>query len=95
MGPTIADGLQIAVPGALNFAVWAPRVRDLVAVEDAEVEAALRTLAFRGKLLAEPSGVVALAAALSGRLDLEGRRVGVLISGGNAEPAWLARVLAG
>lgn len=95
VGTTIADGLQVALPGALNFATWAPRVRDVVSVEDAEVVAALRTLALRGKLLAEPSGVVALAAALSGRLDLEGRRVGVLISGGNADPALLARVLAG
>jgi len=95
VGPTIADGLQVAVPGVLNFATWAPRVRDVVTVEEAEIEAALRTLALRGKLLAEPSGVVALAAVLSGRLDLDGRRVGVLVSGGNADPALLARVLAG
>ncbi len=92
--PTIADGLQVAVPGALNFATWMPRVRDVVTVEDAEVEAALRTLVLHGKLLAEPSGAVALAAVLSGRLGLDGRRVGVLVSGGNADPALLARVLA-
>ena len=93
VGATVADGLQVAVPGAVNFATYAPRVRSIATVSDEEILAAMRLLAVRAKLVAEPSGAVALAAVLSGRLDLEGARIGVLVSGGNVEPALLARVL--
>ena len=63
-------------------------------VTDEEVRAAMR-FAFRElKLVAEPGGAVALAAALAGKLPLDGRVTGLIISGGNADPETFARVLA-
>jgi threonine dehydratase len=95
VGATLADGLQVATPGAVNFALYAGRVTDIVTVGDEEVLGAMRVLAARAKQVVEPSGAVALAAVLSGRLPLEGRRVGVMVSGGNVDPAVLARAVTG
>ena len=63
-------------------------------VSDDEVKQAMRFMLLRLKLLVEPTGAVPVALLLSGRLDLRGQRVGVIISGGNADPALLADVLA-
>ncbi len=93
VGATLADGLQVAVPGAVNFDIYAPRVADIVTVSDEEMLATMRLLAMRAKQVVEPSGAVGLAAVLSGRLPLPGPRVGVLVSGGNVDPAVLARAL--
>jgi len=95
VGATLADGLQVDTPGAVNFALYAGRVRDIVTVGDEEILDAMRVLAVRAKQVVEPSGAVGLAAVLSGRLPLEGRRVGVMVSGGNVDPAVLARALTG
>ena len=95
VGATIADGLQVAVPGAVNFEIYAGRVAGIATVSDEEVLAAMRLLAVRAKQVVEPSGAVGLAAVLSGRLPLPGPRVGVLVSGGNVDPALLARALTG
>jgi threonine dehydratase len=81
--PTIADGLQIASPGELTFAVVRALVEDVVGVEDEQLLAAMRVLFERQKLVIEPSGASALAAVLSGRVDARGKRVGVILSGGN------------
>ena len=80
---TIADGLQIASPGELTFAVIQALVKDVVGVEDAEMLTAMRWLFERQKLVVEPSGSAALAAVLSGRIDVHGLRVGIILSGGN------------
>ena len=80
---TIADGQQLPVPGALTFPVVQERADGVVTVSDAEIVAAMRVLFERVKTVAEPSGASALAALLAGRVDAEGARVGVTISGGN------------
>ena len=63
-------------------------------VSDAEIEAAMRFLLFRCKLLVEPTGAVAAAAVLAGKMPLgTGLRVGVVLSGGNVDPEVLARII--
>jgi threo-3-hydroxy-L-aspartate ammonia-lyase len=93
VGATIADGQQLATPGALNFAIAAPLLKDVVTVTDDEVLATMRFLFERLKLVVEPSGATALAALMSGKLRLPGQRVGVTISGGNIDTGRFARLL--
>lgn len=80
---TIADGQQGDRLGELTLAVMRERVDEVVAVTDDEVRAAMRVLFDRLKQVVEPSGASALAAVLSGAVDVEGKRVGVTLSGGN------------
>jgi threonine dehydratase len=68
-------------------------VADVVLVSEDEVKAAMRFLLLRLKLVVEPTGAVAAAAALSGKLRRFGQRAGIILSGGNVEPGVLARVL--
>jgi threo-3-hydroxy-L-aspartate ammonia-lyase len=83
VGRTIADGQQAATPGELTWPIIKALVADAVTVSDAEIVAAMRFLFERMKLVVEPSGACAFAALLAGRLDAQGRRVGVVLSGGN------------
>lgn len=91
---TIADGMRTQQPGALTFPIVQSLGHSVMTVSDQEVKEAMRFLLLRMKLLVEPTGAVPLALLLSGRLD-HGRnqRVGVILSGGNADPALLAEVL--
>jgi threonine dehydratase len=65
-----------------------------VTVTDDEIRDAMRFAFERLKLVIEPSGAAALAALLTGRVDVRGKRVGVTISGGNVDPATFARLIA-
>jgi threonine dehydratase len=80
---TIADGQQTEAPGRLTWATARPLVRGIATVSDDQIRDAMRFLFERVKLVTEPSGASALAALLSGVIDGRGRRVGVIISGGN------------
>jgi threonine dehydratase len=80
---TIADGLQVAVPGELTWEVNARLVDEFVAVSDAEIVRAMAFLFERMKIVVEPSGAVGVAALLEGRVDVSGKRVGVILSGSN------------
>jgi threonine dehydratase len=80
---TIADGQQLPTPGALTFPIVQRLVEDVVTATDDEIVATMRLLFERCKTVAEPSGACALAALLHGRVDARGKRVGVVISGGN------------
>jgi threonine dehydratase len=92
--PTIADGIRNATPGALTFPILRRHLAGILLVSDAEILAAMRLLLFRAKLLVEPTGAVAAAAVLSGKLPLpRGARVGVILSGGNVDPGVLARAV--
>jgi threonine dehydratase len=82
---TIADGLQATSPGEITFAIIRDLVDDVVTVSDDEIAVAMRACLDHLGLVVEPSGATALAGALSGRLDLKGRRVGVVVSGGNVD----------
>jgi len=81
---TIADGQQTTAPGALTFPVIQERVDEVVLVSDDDLLDAMHLCFDRMKLVTEPSGVGGIAALLAGRVpDVAGRRVGVILSGGN------------
>jgi threo-3-hydroxy-L-aspartate ammonia-lyase len=90
---TIADGLQATQPGELTFEVNRQRVDEIVTVADEEIVAAMVFLYDRMKLVAEPSGAVGVAALLAGKLDVSGRSVGVVLSGGNVGATRFAELL--
>jgi threonine dehydratase len=63
-------------------------------VTDAEIAEAVRFMLIRMKLLVEPSGAAGVAALMAGKVsDLRGKKVGVVLSGGNVDPIVLARML--
>jgi threonine dehydratase len=92
-GETLCDSLLSMRPGEITFAVNQPRLAGAVVVTRAEVFAAMRFAFDHLKIVAEPGGAVALAALLAGKIDARGRVVGVVISGGNVDPAVFAEAL--
>jgi threonine dehydratase len=91
---TIADGMQTQSPGELTFPIVQALCAGVVTVSDEELRDAMRFAFERLKLVIEPSGVAGLAAALTGRVDVRGKRVGVTLSGGNVDAATFARLIA-
>ena len=83
---TIADGLQATSPGELTFPIIHDLVEEVVTVSDEEIATAMRVCLEHLDLVAEPSGAVALAAVLCGRVAVDGGRIGVVLSGGNVDP---------
>jgi threonine dehydratase len=92
---TIADGIRTTSPGVLTFPILRQHVHEIVLVSDDEVREAMRFLLLRLKLIVEPTGAVAAAAALTGKLRPYGHKVGIILTGGNIAPETLAAVLAG
>ena len=93
-GSPFCDALLAPMPGELTFAVNARLLAPGLVVTDAEVRTAMR-LAFRHlHVVVEPGGAVALAAALTGRLAVRGRTIGIVLSGGNVDAPLFAEVLA-
>ncbi|NLF77592.1 MAG: pyridoxal-phosphate dependent enzyme, partial [Chloroflexi bacterium] len=93
--PTIADGLRTRFVGERNLAVMRQYVYDMTTVSEEEIVAALRFVWQRLKIIIEPSSAVALAPLLSGRYQAPGRRVGVILSGGNVDPFSLPEEITG
>ncbi len=90
---TIADGQQTTSPGLLTFPIVKRLCAGILTATDDELRATMRFAFERLKLVLEPSGACALAALLHGRIDAAGKRVGVILSGGNVDPALFASVL--
>jgi len=91
---TIADGQQTTSPGELTFPIAKRLCAGFFTVSDDEIRAAMRFAFERLKLVVEPSGASALAALLAGRTEARGGRVGVVLSGGNVDPAAYATIIA-
>ena len=91
---TIADGAQTTFLGNHTFPIIQDRVADIVTVTDDELVATMRFFAERMKIVVEPTGCLAAAAVMHGRLDVAGKRVGAVISGGNIDLASFARLVA-
>lgn len=92
VGPTIADGIAVARPGALNFDIIRRTVDDVATVSDDDIARALVVLLERAKLVVEPAGATGVAALLAGALELDGPTV-VVLSGGNIDPMVMERVI--
>jgi threo-3-hydroxy-L-aspartate ammonia-lyase len=90
---TIADGQGATTPGEFTFAVNKRQLDDVVLVDDTEIVAAMAFLFERTKLVVEPSGATGVAALLKSGDRFAGRRVGVVLSGGNIGAAQFAELL--
>ena len=91
---TIADGAQTQFPGQLTFPIIQALVADILTVSDAALIDAMKFFAARMKIVVEPTGCLGAAAVFGKQINLEGKRAGVILSGGNVDPAALARYLA-
>jgi threonine dehydratase len=89
---TIADGLQTQAPGELTFATVKSHHGTVVTVSDDELRAAMRFAFERLKLVIEPSGAAGIAAVLTGKIDVKGKRTGIIISGGNVDVSRFAEL---
>lgn len=90
---TLADGIRTAALGTLTWPIIQERVPEVALVSEEEVKETMRFLLQRLKLVVEPTGAVAAAAALTGKLRRYGSRAGVILSGGNVAPDVLCAVL--
>ncbi|GMA29440.1 threonine ammonia-lyase [Arenivirga flava] len=90
--PTIADGIAVSRPGALNFAIVQEAVDEVVTVSDDDTARALLMLLERAKQVVEPAGAVSVAALLTGQVRDAGTTVAIL-SGGNIDPLMMNRVI--
>jgi threonine dehydratase len=93
-GSGLCDALLAKQPGALTFAINHRHLAGGVVVTEAEIFRAMRFAFEHLKIVAEPGGAVALAAVLAGKVAARGGVIGVVISGGNVDPAVFARALA-
>jgi threonine dehydratase len=90
---TIADGAQTLHLGEITFPLIREHVRDVLTVTDAELVAAMAFFASRMKVIVEPTGCLAAAAVLSGKLEVAGKQVGIILSGGNIDLARFAALV--
>ena len=82
---TIADGLRTSQPGDLTFPILKEHLDDLLLVSENEIQEAFEFLVERTKQIVEPSSAVTIAAILSGKLNVEGKNIVAVLSGGNVD----------
>ena len=82
---TIADGARTSAPGRVTFPLIMHHVHDMLTVTDDELLHAMFYLWERMKIVVEPTGALGAAALFESKLDARGKRVGIVISGGNAD----------
>jgi threonine dehydratase len=92
-GLTLAEGIAVKTPGALTRPIIERLVADILLVEEAAIEGAVHCLAEQLKLVAEGAGAAGVAALQSHPQRSGGRRVGIVICGGNIDTRMLAQVL--
>jgi len=90
---TVADGIAVKKPGDLTFQMVHNYVDDVVTVSEDEIATAILTLIEHQKLIAEGAGAVSVAAAMFNKVDIKGKKVVCLISGGNIDVNILSRVI--
>jgi threonine dehydratase len=91
---TIADGAQTQHLGNITFEVIRRTVDDVLTASDAELVACMRFFAARMKMIVEPTGCLGFAAARQMKAQLQGKRIGVLVSGGNVDIDRFCKLLA-
>lgn len=90
---TIADGIAVKKPGDLTYDFCSKYVDEIVTVTDDEISAAILALMEQHKLVTEGAGAVAVAAAMFNKVDIKGKKVVCLLSGGNIDVTILSRVI--
>jgi len=92
-GDTLAEGIAVKEPGEFTAAMLATLVDDVVLVEEAQMEAAVSLLLQIEKTVVEGAGAAGLAAVLANREIFAGRKIGIVLCGGNIDTRLLANVL--
>jgi threonine dehydratase len=92
-GSTLAEGIAVKEPGALTRAVVERTVEDIVLADEALIERAVNLMVTDAKITAEGAGAAPLAALLCDPQRFRGRRVGLVVSGGNIDPRLIASIL--
>jgi len=92
-GSTIAEGIAVKEPGALTLPIIRAHVADVLLVEDGDIEQAIVQLLEIEKTVVEGAGAAGLAALLRHRDRFRGRKVGVVLSGGNIDPLVLSDII--
>ncbi|WOO81548.1 Serine racemase [Vanrija pseudolonga] len=82
---TIADGAQTQAPGEITFKIVSEGVADILTATDEQLVESIKFYAERLKIVVEPTGALSLAAARHAGIDLKGKKVGIIISGGNVD----------
>ena len=90
---TIADGIAVKEPGEHTFELCRKYLDGIVTVSDEEIATAILSLIEKHKLIAEGAGAVSVAAAMFGKVPVEGKKVIALVSGGNIDVNILSRVI--
>jgi len=90
---TFADGIAVKCPGQLTYDLCRQYVDEIVTVTDDETAAAILALMEQHRLIAEGAGAVSVAAAMFNRVDVRGKKVVCLVSGGNIDVTILSRVI--
>jgi threonine dehydratase len=90
---TIADGARTSSAGAVTFPLILRHVHEMVTVTDAELARAMFYIWERMKIVVEPTGALGAAALFEGKLDARGKRVGIIVSGGNVDFKSVAKLL--
>ena len=90
---TIAEGIAVGTPGVLTQAIIAAQVNDLLLVDEGDIEQAVLMLLEIEKTLVEGAGAAGLAALIRHPERFKGKRVGLVLSGGNIDPLLLAAII--
>ena len=90
---TIADGIAVKEPGRLTFEIIRKQVDDIVLVDEGDIEEAMLLLLEIEKTVVEGAGAAGLAGLLRNRARFAGKKVGVVLSGGNIDPLTLADII--
>ena len=92
---SVADGLNTPIPGIITFPLIQKYVHDVITVSEQEILETMYYLWTRTKIMAEPSGAVAIAAAFHGKIPVHSKRIGAVISGGNVDVRLVSKFFAG
>lgn len=90
---TIADGIAVKMPGKKTAELINKYADDVVTVSDAEISAAILLLMERTKQVVEPAGATTLAAVLNNKVDVKGKKIVCVLSGGNIDVSFIQRII--
>lgn len=90
---SLADGISVATPGALTFEIMKEYVDEVVTVSEEEIEDAIFMLAQRSKLVVEGAGATTIAAVMNKKINMPGKNIVTVLTGGNIDVAVLANII--